>query len=143
VTRSASHDSSSRLGSPIRTNLDPIQEMQIPPAVAPKPVKQSTTISLPTSNGGLTVTPTSHLNNNNNNKNGGGPVHRRRESIGSSRSRPTTPSGRDVRALNLSNLSKSNPTVEMPTEQASPADLMNSMDKKVRPKSFWASWWRF
>ena len=63
--------------------------------------------------------------------------------MGGSRSRPGTPSGRDVRALNLNNLSKSHPTVEMPTEQASPADLLNSMDKKVRPKSFWASWWRF
>ena len=79
-----------------------------------------------------------------------GPVNRvRRESLGSAggggRSRPTTPSGhpRDVRALNLNNLSKSHSAVELPTEQASPVDLMQSMDKKVRPKSFWASWWRF
>ena len=135
-----SRDQPSRLGSPIRTNLlDPIQEMT-PPASVKAPQQHITnpkrpTSSLPLNNNGL---------NNNNNKNGGGPVQRvRRESVGGSRSRPSTPSGRDVRALNLNNLSKSHPTVEMPTEQASPADLLNSMDKKVRPKSFWASWWRF
>ena len=134
-----------RLGSPIRTsNLDPIQEMSAPSPAggSAKLSKRAMTSSLPL-NGHLP------LSNNNNNKSGapGGhhPVNRvRRESMGSSsRSRPTTPSGRDVRALNLSNLSKSHPTVELPTEQASPVDLMNSMDKKVRPKSFWASWWRF
>ena len=123
-----------RLGSPIRSNLDPIQEMT-PPALS-KPIKKPNTsgqVVMPNANG--------QLNNNNNNKNG--PVTRvRRESVGSVRSRPTTPSGRDnVRTLNLNNLSKSQ--VELPTEQASPVDLMNSMEKKVRPKSFWASWWRF
>ena len=127
-----------RLGSPIRSNLDPIQEMT-PPALS-KPIKKPsmgnpTQVGMPNANGGQ------HVNNNNNNKNG--PVTRgRRESVGSVRSRPTTPSGRDnVRTLNLNNLSKSQ--VELPTEQASPVDLMNSMEKKVRPKSFWASWWRF
>lgn len=130
-----SRDQPARLGSPIRTNLDPIQELT-PPASVKVPQsnpKRPLTSSLPLNNNGL---------NNNNNKNG--PIQRvRRESMGGSRSRPGTPSGRDVRALNLNNLSKSHPTVEMPTEQASPADLLNSMDKKVRPKSFWASWWRF
>ena len=130
-----SRDQPARLGSPIRTNLDPIQELT-PPASVKVPQsnpKRPLTSSLPLNNDGL---------NNNNNKNG--PIQRvRRESMGGSRSRPGTPSGRDVRALNLNNLSKSHPTVEMPTEQASPADLLNSMDKKVRPKSFWASWWRF
>ena len=118
-----------RLGSPIRSNLDPIQEMTAP--ALNKPIKKPSTAQV--------VMPNGH-NNNNNNKNG--PVTRvRRESVGSVRSRPTTPSGRDVRTLNLNNLSKSQ--VELPTEQASPVDLMNSMEKKVRPKSFWASWWRF
>ena len=144
-----------RLGSPIRSsNLDPIQEMSAPSAS--KHHSKRPTSSLPL-NGGMPVSSSvggsvgisgsvGQVNNNNNKNNG--PVQRvRRESLGSAggggRSRPTTPSGRDVRALNLNNLSKSHPTVEMPTEQASPVDLMNSMDKKVRPKSFWASWWRF
>ena len=139
-----------RLGSPIRSsNLDPIQEMSAPSA-SKHHSKRSHTSSLPL-NGGLVTSSSAASSvgqvNNNNNKNNG-PVQRvRRESLGSAggggRSRPTTPSGRDVRALNLNNLSKSHPTVELPTEQASPVDLMNSMDKKVRPKSFWASWWRF
>ena len=86
-----------RLGSPIRSNLDPIQEMT-PPALS-KPIKKPNTsgqVVMPNANG--------QLNNNNNNKNG--PVTRvRRESVGSVRSRPTTPSGRDnVRTLNLNNL---------------------------------------
>ena len=138
-----------RLGSPIRSsNLDPIQEMSAPSAASKHHSKRPTS-SLPL-NSGMPVSGSggtgSQVNNNNNKNNG--PVQRvRRESLGSAggggRSRPTTPSGRDIRALNLNNLSKSHPTVEMPTEQASPVDLMNSMDKKVRPKSFWASWWRF
>lgn len=134
-----------RLGSPIRGgNLDPIQEMS-----APKYSKQRQALvsnSLPLNGGShssAALSGSSPLNNNNNKQNGGGPVQRvRRESLGSRSSRPTTPSGQ-VRALNLNNLSKSHPSVELPTEQASPVDLLNSMEKKVRPKSFWASWWRF
>ncbi len=153
-----SRHSTNVVGSPIKSNLDPIQEMTppamrqvVPPPKRPPPVAAN---SLPTSH-----------NNNNIQK----PSRTRREShhtsgsaghvqsstlmvgggggqaaVGSRSSRPNTPSGRDVnvRALNLSNLSKSNST-EMPAEQVPPADLLSSLDKKVRPKSFWASWWRF
>lgn len=133
-----------RLGSPIRGgNLDPIQE--IGPKYNHQHKQRQTLVSnsLPLNGGGATT----GVNNNNNKQNGGsgagGPVQRvRRESLGSRSSRPTTPNGQ-VRALNLNNLSKSHPSVELPTEQASPVDLLNSMEKKVRPKSFWASWWRF
>lgn len=154
---------SSGSSSPVKSNLDPIQEMAgpvlnsgqpptvpaIPSGVSGRmPVVRRNSSSLPTSGQGSV----SNTLNNNHKAPGGlhqGGVRTRRESLGApagaNRSRPQTPSSREVRTLNMTNLlGKSDISSPVVEQQQPGGDLLGSMDKKVRPKSsFWASLWRF
>ena len=164
---SSSGSSSSRANSPVKAvHLDPIQELlaQHQQIVGNKSAALNSTATTAVQNG---VSQNQQLRQNGSSNYSSGQVQPRirRESTGTPTSTttqpriiPQTPLSRE-KSLNLKNTGSSSSNnnsselvfsgnnqrqlVEHSADLDSSEMIENNNSKKVRPKSFWASWWRF